>query len=35
MIWPDDIVLCDKKSNDEYKRTPIYKRAIDEYIKNK
>ena len=33
MIWPDDIVLCDKKSSDEYKRTPIYKRAVDEYIK--
>ncbi len=33
MIWPDDIVLCDKKSKDKYKRTPIYKRAVDEYIK--
>lgn len=33
MIWPDDIVLCDKKSSDKYKRTPIYKRAVDEYIK--
>ena len=33
MIWPDDIVLCDKKANDELNRTPIYKRAVDEYIK--
>ena len=33
MIWPDDIVLCDKKSTDAYKATPIYKRAVDEYIK--
>ncbi|MBR1544377.1 MAG: hypothetical protein IJ638_00325, partial [Alphaproteobacteria bacterium] len=33
MIWPDDIVLCDKNSTKELNRTPIYKRAVDEYIK--
>ncbi|MBR4316423.1 MAG: hypothetical protein IKP65_05610 [Alphaproteobacteria bacterium] len=33
MIWPDDIVLCDKKAENELNRTPIYKRAVDEYIK--
>ncbi len=33
MIWPDDIVLADKNSNDLYKKTPIYKRAVDEYVK--
>ena len=33
MIWPDDIVLCDKNAESELAKTPIYKRAVDEYIK--
>ena len=33
MIWPDDIVLCDRNAESEIARTPIYKRAVDEYIK--
>ncbi len=32
MIWPDDIILSNKHAQEEEKRIPIYKRAIDKYI---
>ncbi len=34
MIWPDDIVLADKFADSDEAKQPIYKRAVDTYIKN-
>ena len=34
MIWPDDIVLADKYADDKEAKIPVYKRAVDTYIKN-
>ena len=34
MIWPDDIVLADKYAENPEDRIPVYKRAVDTYIKN-
>lgn len=34
MIWPDDIVLSDKWSDNEEDRVPIYQRAVNKYIED-